>query len=105
MANTRSPPFLYQKLGIISLGLILLLSLSLPVFIRAAVAASDELRWSRANIPADGSTGNWVLADTSDVQHPTMAVDGTLYAYGKGLAYTLYKSTDGGYSWSYLGNV
>ena len=79
MANTRAPPFLYQKLGIISLGLILLSSLSLPVFTRTVVAASDELRWSRANIPADGSTGNWVLADTSDVQHLTMAVDGTLY--------------------------
>jgi len=34
-----------------------------------------------------------------------MAIDGTLYAYGKGLTYTLLKSTDGGYSWSYTGMV
>jgi len=34
-----------------------------------------------------------------------MASDGTLYAYGKGLSYTLYQSTDGGYSWSAIGKV
>ena len=34
-----------------------------------------------------------------------MDSEGTLYAYGKGLTYTLYRSTDGGYSWSRVGNV
>ena len=34
-----------------------------------------------------------------------MATDGTLYAYAQGLTYTLYKSTDDGYGWSYIDNV
>ena len=89
----------------IALWLILLLSL-LFIPVRTAVANSDdEVRWSRVNIPAGGKAGNWVLADGSDIQHLTMATDGTLYAYGKGLTYTLLKSTDGGYSWSYTGKV
>jgi len=68
-------------------------------------ASPGEVKWSRVNIPTEGRAGNWVLADGSDIQHLTMAVDSTLYAYGKGLTYTLYKSTDGGYSWSYIGDV
>ncbi|MDI6815104.1 MAG: hypothetical protein QMC90_03380 [Dehalococcoidales bacterium] len=70
-----------------------------------AVATPDEVKWSRVNIPTEGKPGNWVLASGSDIQHLTMAIDGTLYAYGKSLTYTLYKSTDGGYSWSYTGKV
>ena len=69
------------------------------------LAASGEVKWSRVNIPTEGKGGDWVLAKNSDVQHIIMAPDGTLYAYAKGLTYTLYKSTDGGYSWSYLDNV
>ncbi len=68
-------------------------------------AAPQALRWTRVNIPAEGSAGGWVLADGSDIQHLTIAADGTLYAYGKGLTYTLYKSTDRGLKWSYIGNV
>jgi hypothetical protein len=86
-------------------GLFLLLSLTLAELGNTVVAASDEVRWSRVNIPAQDRAGNWVLADGSDVQHLTMAADGTLYAHGKGLTYTLYQSSDGGYSWSSLGNV
>ncbi len=59
----------------------------------------------RVNIPTEGKAGDWVLADGSDVQHLKVAIDGTLYAYGKGLTYTLYKSTNGGYSWSHIGTV
>jgi len=81
------------------------LLLSLLSSISPAVATPDEVKWSRFNIPLDGESGNWVLADGSDVQHLTMAGDGTLYAYGKGLTYTLYRSTDGGYSWSSIGKV
>ena len=87
----------------IALGVILLLGLLGSI--SPAVAAPDEVKWSRFNIPLDGKPGNWVLADGSDVQQLTMASDGTLYAYGKGLTYTLYKSTDGGYSWSDIGKV
>jgi photosystem II stability/assembly factor-like uncharacterized protein len=53
----------------------------------------------------EGTAGGWALANGSDIQHLTEAADGTLYAYGKGLTYTLYKSTDKGMSWSYIGNV
>jgi len=84
--------------GVISL-------LTLLILILPAAAAPDEVKWSRFNIPLDGKPGNWVLADGSDVQHLTMASDGTLYAYGKGLTYTLYKSTDYGCSWSSIGKV
>ncbi len=70
-----------------------------------AVATPDEVKWSRFDIPLDGKQGNWALANGSDVQHPTMAGDGTLYAYGKSLTYTFYKSTDNGYSWSSIGKV
>ena len=71
------------------------------------VAAPDEVKWSRVNIPTEGRGGDWVLADGSDIQHPTIAIDGTLYGFAtpSGTSYTLFKSTDGGYSWSYTGKV
>ena len=71
----------------------------------AAVASPEAVKWTRVNIPAEGSAGNWVLAGGSDIQHLTMAADGTLYAYASGLTYTLYKSTDGGYGWAHIGKV
>ena len=86
-----------------AIGVILLLGLLGSI--SPAVAAPDEVKWSRFNIPVDGKRGNWVLADGLDVQQLTIAIDGTLYAYGEGLTYTLYKSTDGGYSWSAMGKV
>lgn len=45
------------------------------------------------------------MAAGSDIQHLAVAADGTLYAYGKGLPNTLYKSTDGGLKWAYTGQV
>ena len=87
-------------------GSILLLSLSAVTIPANYVAASDDaVKWTRVNIPTEGEAGNWVLADGSDVQHLTISQDGTLYAYGKGLTYTLYRSTDGGVGWSSVGNV
>ena len=70
-----------------------------------AATAQDELRWLQKNIPAQGEAGGWGLAEGSDIEQLTMAVDGSLYASVKGLAYTLYKSTDGGSSWHPTGNV
>ena len=94
-----------MKSPLIALGLILLLSLFfIPVSLVAATT-DEEVKWSVVNIPTQGMVGNWVLAQGSDAQHLTMAIDGTLYAYGKGLTYTLFKSTDGGYNWSYIGKV
>jgi len=86
-----------------AVGLVVLLGLlspTCPVF-----ADPDIVKWSRVNIPTNGEAGDWGLAHGSDVQHLTLASDGTLYAYGKGLSYTLYKSTDNGISWSYIGKV
>ena len=103
MATIKYRGWLYPC--VVAVGVILLLSLSLSIPASPAIASPDEVKWTRVNIPAEGRAGNWMLADGSDVQHLTMAVDGTLYAYGKGLTYTLYKSTDGGYSWSYIGDV
>ena len=72
-----------------------------------AAATPDEVKWSRVNIPADGETGNWVLASGSNIQHLTMAVDGTIYAYTNppATSYTLFKSPDAGYSWSHTSQV
>lgn len=70
-------------------------------------AAIEEVKWSRVNIPAEDDSGDWVLASDSDVQHLTMAADGTLYAYANpsGTAYRLFKSTDAGRRWSPAGQV
>jgi len=92
----------------LAIRLILLLSLLGSIlFISPAVASPDVVKWSGVNIPTEGKPGNWVLANGSDAQHLTMALDGTLYCYvnPSGTSYTLFKSTDGGYSWSYIGEV
>jgi len=89
----------------LAVGLILLLSL---LGLGTPASANPSLvKWSGVNIPTEGGAGNWVLANGSDVQHLTMAIDGTLYGYANpsGTSYTLFKSTDGGYSWSYYGRV
>jgi len=91
----------------VAVVLLLLMSWLGLTTLTPAVAAPDEVEWSRVNIPAEGRGSDWVLADGSDIQHLTMAIDGTLYGYvnPSGTSYTLFKSTDGGYSWSYTGKV
>jgi photosystem II stability/assembly factor-like uncharacterized protein len=106
VANFKARPGIYQKICIFTSGLILLSSLNVAAIpTHPAAASEDAVKWTKVNIPTEGKGGNWVLADGSDVPHLTTASDGTLYAYGKGLTYTLYKSTDGGGSWSHIGNV
>jgi len=90
------------KLAAVALGLLLL---ALSSFTSPTLASPDLVKWSRVNISADGDKGDWGLASGSDVQHLTMAIDGTLYAYGQGLGYTLYKSANQGYSWQATGKV
>ena len=90
------------KLGF---ALELLVLLGLLGFTAPVAASPDIVKWSRVNIPTEGTGGGWALAYGSDVQHLTMASDGTLYTYGKGLSYTLYKSTDNGSSWSYIDKI
>ncbi|NQT31316.1 MAG: hypothetical protein HQ588_03195 [Deltaproteobacteria bacterium] len=85
-----------------ALGLLLLI---LSSFTTPATAGPDLLKWSRVNVPADGEKGDWGLAWGSDIQHLIMANDGTLYACGRGLDYTLYSSVDHGHSWQARGEV
>jgi photosystem II stability/assembly factor-like uncharacterized protein len=84
----------------LALGLLFLLSFTAP-----ALAEPDTVKWSEVNIPTQGKAGGWVLASGSDIQHLHLAANGTLYAYGKGLTYTLYQSTTSGASWSAIGKV
>ena len=65
----------------VALGLLLLI---LSSFTTPAAASTDSLKWSRVNVPADGKTGDWGLAWGSDIEHPTVASDGTLYACVRG---------------------
>jgi len=97
-----------MKTTLTILGVILLLSLLNPITsAKQTTASSNLVRWFNVNIPAEGKAGNWVLADGSDVKHLTMAADGTFYGYANpsGISYTLFKSTNGGYTWSYTGKV
>ena len=87
------------------LSLAVLLSITVTGLTQTTAASADEVKWSRVDIPAEGNAGDWLLASGSDVQHLTMSVSGTLYAYVEGPDYTLYQSPDGGCSWSYIGDV
>lgn len=96
----------YLKIYIIITALVIFFSLyaaNIPTY--QVTASDDAAKWTKVNIPTEGKAGDWLLADGSDVRHLTIASDGTLYAYVKDLTYTLYKSTDGGSSWSSIGNV
>lgn len=70
-----------------------------------ATASSDAAKWVGVSMPAQGTSGNWVLATGSDIQCLTAAPDGTLYIHCRGLPYTLYQSRDGGKSWLYISKV
>ena len=106
--KARNSPVSTARVLIVSLALALMLSLLGLILHTSQIAATtDEVKWSRVNIPTEGETGNWVLASGSNVQHLTMAKDGTLYCYANpsGTDYTLFKSADAGCSWSYTGEV
>ena len=96
------------KIPFVSLTLILGLSLlGFTSLTTPANATTNTIEWSGVNTPTEGKPGNWVLASGSDIRHLTMAIDGTLYGYvnPSGTSYTLFKSTDGGDSWSSTGEV
>lgn len=86
----------------------LLLAAGLVLFFPVpALSRPEVLKWSPVNIPVEGRAGGWVLAAGSDVQHLTIGADSSLYCYANpaGSSSTLFKSTDGGYSWSSIGKV
>lgn len=99
--ETRHP---YLK-SLLAAVLVLLLFLCLATPAGRAAADVEEPRWSRVNIPAEGEVGGRVLADGSDIKTLIMAADGTLYTHADGLTYSLYKSSDGGKSWTSPGSV
>jgi photosystem II stability/assembly factor-like uncharacterized protein len=94
----------YQKiLSILLFFTLLTTAISAP----SSVSALDEAQWTPVNIPTEGVSGKWALANGSDIRHLTMANDGTLYCYANpsGTTYTLFKSTDSGRSWTTTGKV
>ena len=93
-----------QKLPALLFFLTLLATI---ISIHHPVSAVDAVQWTPVNIPAEGITGKWTLANGSDIRHLTMANDGTLYCYANpsGTTYTLFKSTDSGRSWTTTGKV
>lgn len=97
------------RIPLIALIAILLLSLlgSISISNQRTMATLEEVKWSEVDTPDSGKVGGWVLANGSDVRHLTMAIDGTLYCYANPSEtnYTLFKSVDGGHSWSYTGQV
>ncbi len=105
MANNRLPRRLSRELCILFVKLILVSILAAFSFISLAEASPEAIKWMKVNIPTESEAGDWILADGSDVRHLTAALDGTLYASGHGLTYTLYKSTDGGTGWVHIGGV
>ena len=79
----------------------LMLLLSLPGVSAPAVAAPDEVEWSRVDIPTEGRPGNRVLAENSDVRQMSIAIDGSLYCYAEaGGDDVFFKSDDDGRSWA-----
>jgi hypothetical protein len=93
------------KVTLKALLLVALITSLFSAFPQSTKAA--DLSWSRANTPSDGVAGKWVLAAGSDVRFLTCATDGTLYGYADptGTPFRIFKSTDGGVSWSYTGRV
>jgi photosystem II stability/assembly factor-like uncharacterized protein len=99
-------------LAITKCGLVVLTALTMiPIILVSPAnhgptyAASDAARWCEVNTPDQGISNGWVLAEGSDIRNITESPDGTLYASAEGLSYTLYKSTDGGITWSAPGKV
>ena len=85
--------------------LIVLLCLFNLVSVSPVITFPEEVRWHQENIPLEGENGGWLLAEGSDVRHLAITDDGALYAYVDGLDYTLFRSADGGCSWSQIGDV
>jgi hypothetical protein len=87
--------------------LLLLIFISSYFIVSPQSLDAGELSWSRVAIPSNGVGGNWVLAQGSDLDCLTQGSDGTLYCFANPASTTfrMFKSTDGGSSWSYCGRV
>ena len=85
--------------------LIVLLCLFNLVSVTPVITFPEEVRWHQENKPLEGEDGGWLLAEGSDVRHLAITDDGALYACIDGFDYMLFRSTDGGCSWSQIGDV
>ena len=98
--KTHQPRMLVTAVIVGLLGMCFFPSTNTPV-----MASDDAAIWAEVSLPAQGINGGWVLAEGSDIQYLTASPDGALYAIGKGLTDTLYRSGDNGASWSSVGKV
>jgi len=105
VSNKHNGRYVFYTVSLTTITIILLLNFTVFSPHPVLTATPEVLRWTRVDIPAEGEVGGWALASGSDIKHLTAAADGTLYAYGEGLTYTLYKSTDRGFKWTSIGNV
>jgi photosystem II stability/assembly factor-like uncharacterized protein len=94
---------LFRACPVIIIGIMIVSSLPSHI----SIAAAGDVKWSPVTIPVNGEAGKWTLASGADTKCLTMAEDGTLYCYANptGTTDTLFKSTDGGLSWSSIGQV
>ena len=82
-----------------------LLVLSFITITNETLASADPVRWNAFELPGEGISSGWVLAEGSDIEVLASSSDGRLYAGVTGLPYTLYTSTNYGLTWSATGKV
>jgi len=104
VAKARISRYIY--LAVISVILLPAFFTGFGTFVNVSpVFAAEAAKWTKVNLPAEGEAGGWALAEGSDIRCLTLASDGTMYACGDGLTYTLLISNDGGYKWTSAGQV
>jgi photosystem II stability/assembly factor-like uncharacterized protein len=86
--------------------LLVLLNLQF-IFADLAHADTTAAKWTEVPITASGDYGNWILAPGSDINHLTVAADGTFFVYANpsGTSERLFRSSDNGSSWMPVGGV
>jgi hypothetical protein len=100
---------IHRILGV-TLSLVMVFSLAIALLPTSAAAEDEENLWQEFAVPKSGNSKGWVLAPGHDhmkIGPIAMAIDGTLYMFAQpaDTDYTLFKSTDGGREWSYIGKV
>lgn len=79
---------------------VLLFSCLLVIGDRPAIAESGVLQWNRLNTPQDGAFGDWVIATGTEVNRIAVGSDGKTFYALDSVTPLLFKSTDGGYTWT-----
>ncbi len=68
----------------------------------SAAVPTPKNYWIEVPSPREGEDGGWVLAEGSDITSIALSSNGTLFAAAAGTGNRLYKSDDGGYTWTLL---